>query len=84
MAEKPLGVETPYRDPRIRISGRLCALCRQQAIPALVLKFIGELDAEIFICIEDLIKAANLLSARRDCIIKFETHFNTGGRIIHA
>lgn len=80
----PRQVERPFRDPRIRITGRLCALCREEATPALVLDLVGELVARIFICVKCLVRASYSLAARRDEVIRIETHVNTGGRIIHG
>lgn len=82
--KRPLGLETPYRDPRIRISNRRCGLCNSEATPALVIKFIGELDDEVFFCISCVIKGSYELAARRDFIIKIETLPRGGGGIIHA
>jgi len=80
----PRALETPYRDPRIRITGRRCGLCIGEATPAFVIRFIGELQGEINFCVSCIIKASYELAARRDCVMNIETHPNTGGKIIHA
>lgn len=82
--KRPLGLETPFRDPRIRISNRPCGLCSCEATPAFVIKFIGELSDEVFFCVPCITKACYELAARRDCIIKIETLPRGGGGIIHA
>jgi hypothetical protein len=84
MATKALEIERPYRDPRIKITGRTCALCLIDATPALVLNMVGELQARIFICVPCIVKASYDLAARRDVVINIETHHNTGGKVIHA
>jgi len=74
-------LETPYRRPDIRISGRRCALCGETPRGAVfALTFHGSLTGNVYLCVKEIIRASYELAASRDAIIKIEV--DPGGIIL--
>ena len=61
-------IETP-RAPHVRITGRACSLCRENAALALIFNFRGLLETRITYCGSCVSRIVAIMQQSRDCVI---------------
>jgi len=68
------------RDPRIIISGRPCCFCRTNVDVGLIIRLLGQVSGEVFVCKRCFIAAANRIAYGQDAIFNINIERREPGR----
>jgi len=66
------GLVAVPRPKSISITGRYCALCREPAVPALVLELRGLLSETIAFCTRCVVRCCHELAQHRDAVLNLD------------
>jgi hypothetical protein len=74
--------ESIRRDPRVRITGRPCRICGQNAPVAFIINLRGQVSSQAPICTRCMVHACNELAVHRDVVINVDVERREPGKEI--